>query len=307
MICVRHLETATLLRPHYVCMATISSEPIEPLARRVSTTRLRSSRSGRRGLLATLVELWSFGEVLQELVKRDLKVRYKRSVLGLFWTMLNPLLMMIITSIVFSALFRSTITNFPIYVLSGYIVWGFFSQASVSASTSVLDSAGLTRKIYVPAALFPLASVASALVNLVLSLVPLLIIVIVTGGTITWTWIILPLSFLLIAVFTYGLGLILAASAVFFRDTVYTYQALLVAWMYLTPLFYPREIIPAQWGPLIDLNPLYLLVQLVRIPVYAGVLPGFDLVLYAAGYALAIVLLGSWYFERVQVRFVTYL
>lgn len=288
-------------------MATTSTAPKAPLVRRVSPRPSRTGRTARRGLLATLAELWSFGEVLQELVKRDLKVRYKRSVLGLFWTMLNPLLMMVITTIVFSALFKSTITNFPIYVLSGYIVWGFFSQGTVAASTSVLDSAGLTRKIYVPAALFPLASVASALVNLVLSLVPLLFIVVVTGGSITWAWLILPISFVLIAVFTYGLGLILAASAVFFRDTVYTYQVLLVAWMYLTPLFYPADIIPAQWQALVNLNPVYLLVQLVRDPVYAGVLPSPEVFLLALVYAVGISLVGSWYFERVQARFVTYL
>jgi ABC-2 type transport system permease protein len=261
----------------------------------------------RRGVRFVAAELWSFQEVLQELVKRDLKVRYKRSVIGIFWTMLNPLLMMIITSIIFSALFRSSISNFPIYVLTGYIVWGFFSQATVSASTSLLDSAGLTRKIYVPPALFPLASVAAALVNLALSMVPLLFIVLVTGGTVSWTWLVLPLSFLIIAIFTYGLGLILAASSVFFRDTVYTYQVLMVAWMYMTPLFYPPEIIPAQWSALIGFNPIYHYVELVREPVYGVVLPGTDHILIGLGFALAVLLIGSWYFERVRAQFVSYL
>src|ERR1051325_8245214 len=120
----------------------------------VGTASLRSAPARRgSGLVTSAVELLGFREVLEELVKRDLKVRYKRSVLGIFWTMLNPLLMMVITIIVFSNLFRASISNFPIYVLSGYIVWTFFSQSTVAASSSILDSSGLTRKVYVPPAL----------------------------------------------------------------------------------------------------------------------------------------------------------
>lgn len=261
----------------------------------------------RRGLIAAARELWRFNEVLEELVKRDLKVRYKRSVLGIFWTMLNPLLMMVITSIVFSNLFRSAITNFPIYVLSGYIVWTFFSQSTVAASSSILDSAGLTRKVYVPPALFPLASVASALVNLTLSIVPLVLLMVVTGSTFTWPLLVLPISALLLAMFCYGLGLILASSAVFFRDAVYTYQVLLVAWMYLTPLFYPEEIIPGRFKLIVYLNPVYHLVELFRAPIYGGSLPTSTNFLAALLFALVSVVLGWWFFERTRKRFVAYL
>jgi ABC-2 type transport system permease protein len=252
-------------------------------------------------------ELWRFSEVLQELVKRDLKVRYKRSVLGIFWTMLNPLLMMVITTIVFSNLFKASVTNFPIYVLSGYIVWTFFSQSTVAASSSILDSSGLTRKVYVPAALFPLACVTSAMVNLALTIVPLGLLMIVTGGTFTWSLLVLPISAVLLALFCFGLGLILASSAVFFRDTVYTYQVLLVAWMYLTPLFYPEHIIPDQWKSIVYLNPVYHLVQLFRAPIYSGVLPDPADFLSAALFAFGAVALGWWFFETTRKRFVAYL
>ena len=289
----RAISTATPAEPARFPIARVSRSPSAP--RRLPR------------IVASAIELWTFGEVLQELVKRDLKVRYKRSVLGLFWTMLNPLLMMLITSIVFSALFRSSITDFPVYVLSGYIVWAFFSQASVAASSSILDSAGLTRKIYVPPALFPLACNVSALVNLALALVPLTLLVLLTGHGITWAWLVLPFSFLLLAMFTHGLGLILAASSVFFRDTVYTFQVLLVAWMYLTPLFYPASIIPPRWSPFIEINPIYHYVQLVRAPVYTGSLPSRLDVLIAAGFAILLLAVGTWYFEHARVRFVSYL
>jgi ABC-2 type transport system permease protein len=290
------------LRPPSTAEAPLA--PLRPL--RASGVRPTKTARGT-GLVGSVVELWEFSEVLQELVKRDLKVRYKRSVLGIFWTMLNPLLMMVITSIVFSNLFRNNITNFPIYVLSGYVVWTFFSQSTVSASSSILDSSGLTRKVYVPPALFPLASVASGLINLVLALVPLALLMVVTGGTFTWALLILPISALFLALFAYGLGLILSSSAVFFRDTVYTYQVLLVAWMYLTPLFYPKEIIPERWTVLVYLNPVYHMVELFRAPIYSGKLPDPTNFAAAALFSVVTVVLGWWFFEKTRNRFVTYL
>jgi ABC-2 type transport system permease protein len=290
------------LRPPSTAEAPVAA--LRPL--RASGVRPTKTARGT-GLLGSVVELWEFREVLQELVKRDLKVRYKRSVLGIFWTMLNPLLMMVITSIVFSNLFRNNISNFPIYVLSGYVVWTFFSQSTVSASSSILDSSGLTRKVYVPPALFPLASVASGLINLVLALVPLALLMVVTGGVFTWALLILPVSALFLALFAYGLGLILSSSAVFFRDTVYTYQVLLVAWMYLTPLFYPKEIIPERWTVLVYLNPVYHMVELFRAPIYSGVLPDPTNFLAAALFSGVVAGLGWWFFESTRNRFVTYL
>jgi ABC-type polysaccharide/polyol phosphate export permease len=171
----------------------------------------------------------------------------------------------------------------------------------------VLDSAGLTRKVYLPPALLPLASIVSALVNLLLSLVPLALIMLVTGAAFTPALVVLPASFLLLALFAYGLGLLLAASSVFFRDTVYTYGVLLVAWMYLTPLFYPPEIIPPQFALLLQLNPLYHLVELVRAPVYAGQMPAPVHVLAATVFAVITAVLGFWYFNSARARFVAYL
>jgi len=293
------------MRPPELAEAQPGAAPGE-VASRVARPSRAAARP-RPGGLAAVRELLRFSEVLEELVKRDLKVRYKRSVLGIFWTMLNPLLMMVITSIVFSNLFRAAITNFPIYVLSGYIVWTFFSQSTVAASSSILDSAGLTRKVYVPAALFPLASVASALVNLTLSVVPLVLLMLVTGSTFSWALLELPIAALLLATFCYGLGLILASSAVFFRDAVYTYQVLLVAWMYLTPLFYPEQIIPDRWKIVVYLNPVYHLVELFRAPIYSGTFPDPINLFAAAAFALGCVGLGWWFFEATRQRFVAYL
>src|SRR5262249_35190874 len=145
-------------------------------------------------------ELIAYGEGLPELGKRDLKVRYKRSVLGLMWTMLNPLLMMGITTVVFSNVFRMSIQNFPIYMLSGYVVWAFFSQSTISASSSILDNAGLSRKIYVPPALFPLSSIIAACINLLVSFVPLAALMIVTQSKLSLSLLMLPLTILPVVV-----------------------------------------------------------------------------------------------------------
>lgn len=271
----------------------------------LSVVSVASAR--RDGILAPLREMLAFSEVLEELVKRDFKVRYKRSFLGMLWTMLNPLLMMLITTIVFSNLFRGAIQNFPIYMLSGYVVWSFFAQATVSASSSILDSSGLARKIYLPVALFPLASVTGALINLLLSLVPLGVLVLLTGGQFTMALAFLPVALVIITLFSYGLGLILAAASVFFRDTLYTYQVLLIAWMYLTPIFYPPEIIPQQWSGIIALNPVAHFVLLVRSPIYAGTLPDLGDVVISMAWAVGALVLGWWYFQTCRERFVSYL
>jgi ABC-2 type transport system permease protein len=275
--------------------------------RDIRTTSSSIALTAQRRLLRDLIETITSRQILEELVKRDLKVRYKRSTLGLFWTMLNPLLMMLVTTIAFSAFFKFAIHNFPIYFMSAYVIWGFFSQASVSASSSVLDSAGLARKIYVPAALFPLASVSAGVVNLVVSLVPLMLLVAVTGGQFSWALLSLPVPLLLVALFTFGLGLILSAASVFFHDLIHTYQVILMAWMYLTPIFYPVNIVPDQWSFIFHANPLFYFVEIFRQPIYAGTWPDpFDL-LIATAYALGTAAVGWWYFERCRNSFSSYL
>src|SRR5579859_4429290 len=260
----------------------------------------------KRKMLADLVELFAWRNALVELVSRDLKVRYRRSMLGQVWSMLNPLLTMAVTAIVFSTFFRFAINYFPVYVLSAQLVWGFFSQATVAGTTSVLGSSGLARRLYLPPALFPLATICSAAINLLLSLVPLFLIVLVTGRGFSWALLFLPVSLALTFLFTFGLALILSAASVFFHDTVHTIQVLLAAWMYLTPIFYPIEIIPPEWNMIIHLNPVYHLVTIFRTPIYAGTLPDPVNIAAATAYAVGTAAFGWWYFERSRNAFPGY-
>jgi ABC-type polysaccharide/polyol phosphate export permease len=261
----------------------------------------------QRQWLADVRGIFQFREALVELVKRDLKLRYRRSALGIVWTMLNPLLMMLVTTIVFSSVFHFAIHNFPTYVLTGYVVWGFFSQATVIGSSSLLTSGSLVRRVYVPPALFPLASVNAAGVNLLLSLVPLFLIVVLTGGTFTWALLSLPVSLFLLLLFTSGLTLLLAAASVFYLDAMHTYQVLLVVWMYVTPIFYPIEIVPEQYQFIFRLNPLFHLIQIFRDPIYAGTWPDMTNLAMAMAYSVAMLFIGWWYFERSRRAFASYL
>jgi ABC-type polysaccharide/polyol phosphate export permease len=144
-------------------------------------------------------------------------------------------------------------------------------------------------------------------INLALSLVPLVLLMLVAGGQFSWALLVLPLSALLLCIFCYGVGLILSASAVFFRDVVYTWQVLLIALMYLTPLFYPEQIVPDRFKIFVYLNPVYHLLQLFRAPIYAGTLPDAVNVLASTGFAAGIVIIGWWFFEASRKRFVAYL
>jgi ABC-type polysaccharide/polyol phosphate export permease len=263
--------------------------------------------SHRRNLVADLRELLDSNQVLEELVKRDLKVRYKRSVLGVLWTLLNPLLMMIVTTVIFASFFRFAIDNFPVYFLSAYLVFGFFAQGTTTGCTSILTSAPLVRRIYLAPALFPLASVCTAGVNMIIALLPLLALMAFTGSPFTWALLSLPIGLLLTALFTYGVALFLSAASVFFHDTTQMYAIIITVWMYITPIFYPVEIVPEQYSLIVHLNPLFHFVEIIRNPLYLGTLPDPVNLGAATAYAFGAAVLGWWYFGRSRNAFASYL
>lgn len=265
------------------------------------------SRQPRIAAVDELLALLDYKELLKNLVARDLKVRYKRSILGFFWTMLNPLLMMIIFTVVFSTLFRFSIPNFVIYFLSAYLPWNFFAQSTMASMTSVVRSGSLIKKIYVPKAIFVLATVVSGLSNLAFASVPLLVIMVITQHRIGYSVLLLPVSVILIALFSLGLSLFLSAVAVFFYDVIEMYQVVLRAWMYLTPLFYPLDIVPTRYRVLIQLNPMYYLIECFRAPLYRGTLPPTEYLAYGGLTAVAAIIVGWWFFCRLSDRFAYYL
>jgi ABC-2 type transport system permease protein len=220
-------------------------------------------------------------------VIRDLKVRYRRSVIGFTWTMLQPLLTMIVLQVVFSSVFRFEVRNYPVYALSGILFWNFFSQSVVSSMNSLRTNAGLLRKLPIPKAVFPVAAVASGVVNLLLALLTLLGLLIVTGHPLRPSLLFLPVAILLAALFTLGAGLLLSPLAAFFSDVVEMVTVAMTLMLYLTPIFYPMAIVPERFRWVVRYNPIRSVLEVFRDPIHYGKIPP----LSHLGVTLAITLL----------------
>ena len=245
-------------------------------------------------------DLKKYYNLLFEMVARDIKVKYKKSVLGLLWSVLNPLLMMIVMTIVFSTLFKSDIKNFPIYLLIGQITFSFFSDATNMAMMSIIANGSLLKKVYIPKYIFPTSKTIFALVNFLFSLIAIAIVAIFTSQPISIHIIALPLLIIYMFLFSLGIGLILSSLAVFFRDLVHLYGILLLVWMYLTPIFYPIRIIPENFLIFIKLNPMYHYINYFREILLYNRWPSFKMNIICLTFAILSLFLGSIVFYRKQ-------
>jgi ABC-2 type transport system permease protein len=239
--------------------------------------------------------LWKYRGLVHELVVRDIKVRYKRSVLGIFWTMLAPLLNMIALTLVFSALLKTAIHNYPVYFMAGSIFWVFFSQTSSTSTSQTQASNELAKRMFIPRSVFIAAALGGGLVNLALSLVPLLLILLATGFPLHATWVFLPVSVFLGALFTAGVSLILFTVASRFADVKEMYLVLVQTWFFLTPIVYHPSIVPGRYRFILSLNPMYFLIRTFRDPIYDGVLPSATLLLGSLALSVAVLVTG-WVF-----------
>lgn len=250
--------------------------------------------SDRHGLkwLEEARALWTYRHLVRELIARDIKVRYKRSAVGVAWTMLSPLLTMLALTFVFSLVLRMDILNYPVYFLTGSIFWAFFAQSTGHAASLTLDALSVTRLIYVPRSAFVMAAIGGGLVNLVLSLVPLGAIILFSGFPIHASWLFLPVSALLGACFTAGVGLVVFTLACRFVDVKETYLVLVGAWFFVTPIVYTARFVPEKYRFIIRLNPMTYLVEMFRAPLYDGWLPGWKTITFAVAVSLASLVVG---------------
>lgn len=241
-----------------------------------------------------LREVVRYRDLIFQLARRDVTTRYKRSVLGIAWTMLNPLGMMIVLTIAFSHVFRfHTEYSYPAYVLSGLLAWNFFSQTTTAAMINLVWGGGLLHRIYIPRTSFALAAIITGLVNLGIALVPLLLINLITQVPIRWALLMLPLPMLLLSAFALGVGLLISTFAVYYPDVAEMYSIGLLGWMYLTPIIYPVNILPEAirfW--IMRFNPMYYLVELYRCAVFYGKLPALDLLIPAVLFSLVVLVIG---------------
>ena len=248
-------------------------------------------------------ELVRYKDLLRLLIATNIKARYKRSVLGVAWTLLSPLLTMIVITIAFSAIFRFSVPNYPVYVLAGLVFYGFFQESTTQSMNSLVWGSTLLKKVYIPAAVFPIAAVGTALVNLGLSLVPLLLITLFFKQPLNWTLLFVPAAMVMAAIFSLGVGLILSSIAVVFSDVVEMWGVIVRALFYLTPVMYPEEIVPERFIWLVKINPLYHMMLCWREPIYRGALPPLDSVLKALVWSVGTLLVGWWVFSRRSHQF----
>lgn len=250
-----------------------------------------------------LIEVYRYRHLIFQLVRRDVLTRYKRSILGVAWTMLNPLGMMLVLTVAFSQLFGGT-RAYPAYVITGLVAWNFFAQTTNAAMNQMVWGGGLISRIYFPRTVFVLSSIGTGIVNFLLSMVPLVIVLILTGTPIRISVIFLPVAVIALAAFSLGVGLLISTWAIYYYDVAEMYQIVLTAWMYLTPIIYPAEIIPESvriW--LFTLNPMYHLVGLIRNPLYAGEFPEISQIAAALGIAFLTLVLGWILFSRKSDEF----
>ena len=254
--------------------------------------------------------------LMTQLISRDFKVKYKRSVLGVVWSLLYPILMLAVMAVVFSQMFRVRVegVNYLVYLMTGIIMFNYFNEASTNAMTSVVDNFGLINKVYIPKYIFPIAKCLFIGINFLLTLIPWLGIIALSYlglGEFTchfnWYFLLLPYVFLCLFLFTVGVGLFLSCVSVFLRDVFYIYGIVTMIWNYVTPVFYSVTIIPEKFQFFFKLNPLYQYLTAARDIVLTANHPSLITMIAITGYALLAILIGSIVFKKNQDKFVYYI
>ncbi len=245
--------------------------------------------------------------LLFQLVSRDFKTKYKRSILGVLWSLLNPLMTMVVQYIVFSELFRWDIDNYAVYLISGTVLFSFFSEATNQALVSITGNAGLITKVYVPKYIFPVSKVISSCINFGFSLIALFVIVFANGLRPNIYYFMLPFGIICIIVFSMGVGFILSSLMVYFRDTQFLYGVVLTVWTYLTPIFYPETILPDRFMIIMECNPMYHFIRYERDIILNNHLPSLQAHVICIIFAVASICVGAVIFKKAQKNFIMYI
>lgn len=263
----------------------------------------------KKGLAKFFADAKKYYPLLLNLAGKDFKLKYRRSVLGVLWSILNPLLTMIVLTTVFSFLLRVQVENFATYYIVGASLWNFFSEATNLSLSSVLGGAALIKKVYMPKYIFPLEKCLFALINFAFSLIAVALVMIIQGVYPTVTALLGIVPVLCCFIFCIGLSLILSALCVYFRDIMHLYGVLLTVWMYLTPIIYPLSLLeshPAFYS-LVQFNPMLHYVEYFRATVMYGTIPGLTENLICIGFAVCFLLLGGLIFGKAQKKFILHI
>jgi ABC-2 type transport system permease protein len=254
-----------------------------------------------------IYECYRFKSLIYELVSRDIKVKYRRSVLGLLWTMLVPIFTMLIMTVVFSRLFRFQIENYVVYLLCGNILFSFFSEGTSSGLSSIVDNSSLIKKVYIPKCIFPISKVVSAAINLFFATLALIVVMLITGTSFYWTMLLIPIVVLYLFIFTAGIGMILSSLTIFFRDMVHLFGVVITMWMYTTPIFYPASLLQDNAPFLLKINPMYYYIHYMRQLVLEGVAPGIYDNLICLSFGIIPFLCGLYTISENQDKYILYI
>ncbi len=252
--------------------------------------------------------------ILKQLVTKDFKLKYRRSVLGVVWSVLNPLLMMVVMSIVFSTMFAAArggdIPNYPLYLILGNITFAFMSESTTAAMSSIIDAAPLLKKVKVHRFVFPVQKALFALVNFAFSLVAVALVMLWFRVVPTWHVILLPVCLLLLVMFCMGLGLLISALSVFFRDVMHLWSVVITAWTYFTPIFWSTSFI-AQMHPVLQVimyaNPMYNYLAFMRDIFLYHTIPSFQVFGACIAWAVAALALGYAVFHKNEHKFILFI
>lgn len=262
------------------------------------------SSNKKNPAIEEIFEAFRYRDLIGQLIRRDLTTRYKRSVLGIIWTMLHPLGLMIIMTLVFQNLFHRQ-EFYSVYVLTGLLTFGFFNQTSSTIIRNLTWGAELFQRIYIPRASFAIAAVGTAIINLVLSVVPLLLVKLIIQSPISWQVVLFPISVVYLACFSLGMGLIVSSIALYFHDVAEFYQVLLTAWMYATPIIYPYDTLPDSVKQIMVFNPMMHIVELMRASFYyVDKTPSLSELLLVAAISSITLIVGWFLFARQAEQFV---
>lgn len=235
--------------------------------------------SSKRGIRAVeeLREVFNYRNLILQLTRRDVVARYKRSFLGIAWTMLNPLGMTLVLTIAFSQILRFDIPGYAAFVLSGIMAWNFFTQTTTASMVNLVWGGSLLKRIYIPRSSFALAAMGTGLINMGLYMVPMLLVMFIVGRPLTPAFLFMPVPVLLLLCFSLGMGLLISTWAIYFPDVAEMYQIVLSAWMYLCPVIYNEAMLPETLRFWLErLNPMYNIIRLFRMPIYDGRLPTWE-------------------------------
>lgn len=260
--------------------------------------------SMKTNIYSLLSEVFNSRNVLAQLVVQQLILRYRRTALGFFWTLLNPLLMMSVMALVFSTLFAADLKTFTIFLFSGMIPWTFFSSVVTQAGGSYINNEGLIKKIYLPKIIFPLSIAIALLIDSLLSFIALFLIILLIGGTLSWSLLFTPIAYLLLFVFSLGLGLIMSVATVFFRDLQHVILIVMQGLFFMTPIFYNQDRFAGKLAWLLQLNPVVPFIDLFRAPLYTAHLPSSTVVAKGLLFSLSALAIGLFVFLRQEKKLV---